>query len=323
MIISIKRVAVIEAVLIILLLGFIMHSFIQDKNADEQKQNGLLSQKVYIGILEPKNMMIVNFKPLKTNIQNYIKENKISASVYVETLRNGAFMGIGEKTGFFPASLNKLPVAILVMKKIEEGDFTLDTKLEIKDEDRTDSSGTLYKTAEKEISIRILLEKLLKDSDNTALRAFLRNLDLEDLQFILDYYGIDISVENQKNENLITPKAISNMFLSLYFSTILEPDNSEYLLSLMTDTVFDIKTVAGLPDDIKVSHKFGENYYEENKFFHDCGIMYIQESRIFYCIMTKGLDEGQSVESIGEITNEIYRYVIETKANIDDYKPQQ
>ncbi|HLC50268.1 MAG TPA: serine hydrolase [Candidatus Nanoarchaeia archaeon] len=323
MIISIKRVAVIEAVLIILLLGFIMHSFIQDKNADEQKQNGLLSQKVYIGILEPKNMMIVNFKPLKTNIQNYIKENKISASVYVENLRNGAFMGIGEKTGFFPASLNKLPVAILVMKKIEEGDFTLDTKLEIKDEDRTDSSGTLYKTAEKEISIRILLEKLLKDSDNTALRAFLRNLDLEDLQFILDYYGIDISVENQKNENLITPKAISNMFLSLYFSTILEPDNSEYLLSLMTDTVFDIKTVAGLPDDIKVSHKFGENYYEENKFFHDCGIMYIQESRIFYCIMTKGLDEGQSVESIGAITNEIYRYVIETKANIDDYKPQQ
>jgi len=322
-IISIKRVAVIEAVLIILLLGFIMHSFIQDKNADEQKQNGLLSQKVYIGILEPKNMMIVNFKPLKTNIQNYIKENKISASVYVENLRNGAFMGIGEKTGFFPASLNKLPVAILVMKKIEEGDFTLDTKLEIKDEDRTDSSGTLYKTAEKEISIRILLEKLLKDSDNTALRAFLRNLDLEDLQFILDYYGIDISVENQKNENLITPKAISNMFLSLYFSTILEPDNSEYLLSLMTDTVFDIKTVAGLPDDIKVSHKFGENYYEENKFFHDCGIMYIQESRIFYCIMTKGLDEGQSVESIGAITNEIYRYVIETKANIDDYKPQQ
>ena len=323
MIISIKRVAVIEAVLIILLLGFIMHSFIQDKNADEQKQNGLLSQKVYIGILEPKNMMIVNFKPLKTNIQNYIKENKISASVYVENLRNGAFMGIGEKTGFFPASLNKLPVAILVMKKIEEGDFTLDTKLEIKDEDRTDSSGTLYKTAEKEISIRILLEKLLKDSDNTALRAFLRNLDLEDLQFILDYYGIDISVENQKNENLITPKAISNMFLSLYFSTILEPDNSEYLLSLMTDTVFDIKTVAGLPDDIKVSHKFGENYYEENKFFHDCGIIYIQESRIFYCIMTNGLDEGQSVESIGAITNEIYRYVIETKANIDDYKPQQ
>ena len=325
MIIKLKWMVIFEAVVIIILLGALIYFYSNNTTIKKQiPKDGLLSPRVYTGLLDPKSFLIVNCAPLKEKIENYITKNNLSVSVYVENFRNGAFMGINEKAGFFPASLNKLPVAILIMKKIENGELSFDAMLEIKDSDRTDSSGELYKTKEKEMSLRVVLEKMLKDSDNTALRILLRQVDLEDLQFILEYYGLDINVDLQKNHrekkpDLISPKAVSTLYSSLYFSTVLEPQNSEYLLSVMKDSEFDIRQIAGIPGKIVVSHKFGENYYETNKFFHDCGIMYINESRIFYCIMTKDVDEEKAVEAIGVIVNEIYRYTEDTKSRLAAY----
>lgn len=328
--IKLRWVAAFEAAVIVILLGvliyFMYYASSSAKTEKQQQANtGLLSPRIYAGLLEPKSLMIVNFAPLKEKIQNYISKNNLNVSVYVENFRNGAFMGINEKQGFFPASLNKLPVAILIMRDIESGDLSLDTKLQIRDADRTDSSGELYKTPEKELPLRIVLEKMLKESDNTALRVLLHYVDLEDLQFTLDYYGLDINVDYQKQQrvkkpDLITPKAISTLFSSLYFSTVLEPHNSEHLLSLLNESAFPIKKIANIPDDVTVVHKFGDNYYGGNRFFHECGIMYIDESRIFYCIMTRGIEEEQATETIGIIANEIYNYVKVTKTKLGAYK---
>lgn len=325
MIIKLKGVVIVETVIIVILLAFIINSYVSKTKIEAQKKEGLLSLRIYAGLIEPKSFLMISFAPLKEKVQNYITKNNFNVSVYVENLRNGAFMGINERTGYFPTSLNKLPVAILIMRKIENNELSFDTMLEIKDIDRTDSSGELYKTKEKKLPLRFVLEKLLKESDNTALRILLRQVDLEDLQFILDYYSLDINVDLQKKQkekkpDLITPKAMSNLFISIYFSTVLEPHNSEYLLSLMTETVFDIKKIANLPDNVRVVHKFGENYYGNNQFFHDCGILYIDESRIFYCIMTKDLSEEESEETVGIIVNEIYNYVKDTKARLEAYK---
>lgn len=324
MIIKLKWVIIAQAIFIVILLAVVLNFYLGDSRNSNLKQynnnNGLLSSRIYSGLLEPKSLLIVNFNPLKKEILDYITGRNINVSVYVENLRNGAFLGINEKTGFFPASLNKLPVAILIMQKIEAGDLSLDTMVEIKDIDKTDSSGDLYKTKEKRLPLKFVLEKMLKESDNTALRVLLRYVNLDDLQFILDYYGLDISIRSEENKELVSPKAISAMFMSLYFSTVLEPKNSEYLLSLLADSTFDINQIAGLPDDVRVAHKFGENYNGDNKFFHDCGILYIDEKRLFYCVMSKNLDEEDSVQTIGFIVNKIYTYVEQTDVMLNNYK---
>lgn len=321
--IKLKWVVIAEAVIVLILIAFLISSYTSNIKIEKPNTKGLLSQRIYSGLLEPKSFLIVNFAPLKKELQAYITSNNLNVSVYVENLRNGAFLGINEKAGFFPTSLNKLPVAVLIMKKIEEGKLSFDSMLQIRDADRTDSSGELYKTEEKELPLRFVLEKLLKESDNTALRVLLHYIDLDDLQLILDYYGIDITIYNQKDRKdikLITPKAISTLFSSLYFSTVLEPQNSEYILSLLADTTFDVKKIAKIPDEIVIAHKFGENYYDNNKFFHDCGIIYIDESRILYCIMSENLDEEEAEETIGFIMNKVYNYVVDTKANYEVYK---
>ena len=319
-----KHIAILEALVLIILVGIMINNYMHNKKIEEISQTGLLSPRVYTGILEPKSHLIVNFKPLKKKLTSFISISNISASVYVENFRNGAYMGINEKAEFFPASLNKLPVGILIMRDVEQGTITLDTLVQIRDTDRTDSSGDLYKTTEKALPLRVVLEKMMKDSDNTALRVLLHYVDLEDLQFLLDYYGLEITIDTQRPSqvDLISPKAMSNLFSSLYFSTVLNPENSEYLLSLITDTEFDIKKIAGITDDTRIAHKFGVNYYKNNRYFHDCGIMYIDESRIFYCIMTRDIDEDKAAAVIGAIVKNTYTYVVETRAKLDVYQNQ-
>ena len=209
------------------------------------------------------------------------------------------------------------------MQKVESGNISLDTKVQIKDEDRTSSYGELYRSAENEVTIRKLLERMLVDSDNTALRILLRQIDFKDLQFVLDYYGLDIKVVNltgSKHVDLISAKSIGNILSSLYFSTVLEPENSEYLLALLSQASFDVRNFSGIPKETRIAHKFGENYYKENKFFHDCGIIYAESKRILYCIMTKGMDEKKSKEAVGYSLGSTYRYVIETGDRLEKYK---
>jgi len=47
--------------------------------------------------------------------------------------------------------------------------------------------------------------------------------------------------------------------------------------------------------------------------------VYIDESRILYCIMTKDLSVEEATETIGTIVNQIYHYVKDTKARLEAY----
>ena len=77
--------------------------------------------------------------------------------------------------------------------------------------------------------------------------------------------------------------------------------------------------LAGIPDDVAIVHKFGEKYVDNEQFYHDCGIMYIQDSRIFYCVMTKDLEQYDAVVAISHTINEVYNYVIDEKNELRKY----
>ena len=315
--VKLKTLLLIETIIILLLIGVIIsQKFSKTQNKIENPQSDLLSLKITSGIMKDKSYAIVNFAPLRKHLEEHIGASNIS--IYVENLRNGAYMGIGEKVGYTPASLNKLPLAILIMRKIEDGKLSLDTPLKVQEGDRLRTFGSLYNESKDELPLKVVLEKMIKESDNTAMSILLHYVSQEDIDFLVDYYNLDIQVDfldpEQKNRsNLISPKSMSNVFLSLYFSTILESDDSAYLLSLMENTIFDVRASANIPETVRIAHKFGQIDFNNSKFFHDCGIMYINESRMFYCIMTKGLEKKDALENIAYIVRNTYKYVELTK----------
>jgi len=326
---KLKLVVIFEAVIIVTLLIFLINSYENKTDIgpsfQNQTQNELLSPRIYSGLLQPKSLLIENFNPLKKVIEDKVIKGNPNISVYIVNLRDGASIGINERSGFPAASLNKIPVAILILKKVERDKLSLDTMIEINDSDKTSPPGDLYKTKEKRLPLKVLLEKMIEDSDSTAFKVLRRNLDPKDIQFLesyIDYYSDDIVSSGPislvtEREGLINTKSIYNLFSSLYLSTLLTPKNSEYVLSLMTKTVFDIKKLANLPEDVTVAQKFGTVEFNGERYFHDCGIIYINQSKIFYCVMTKDLNEDQTANTIGSIVYLTYEYVIKTRQNLD------
>lgn len=321
-----KWVIAVQAVIILILAGGLWHQYsLQSKNIQSNPNQGLLSSRVYAGILEPKSYLILNFVPLKKELQKYISSNNLTMSVYVVNMRDGASMSIGSYRPFEPASLSKVPIAILTMKKVEEGKLTLDTLIEIQESDKINASGTLYQTTGKALPLRVLLQEMLQNSDNTAFMTLLKYLGDKDQEIIntyWDYFSTDTTPEPEQvyQEGLVTARSIYNVFLSLYLSTVLEPEHSEYILSLLTDTVFDVKKIAQLPSEVEVSHKYGVREDGKVKVFHDCGIMYIEEMRIFYCVMTSGMERTKAVPHLAYAVHEIHNFVTKTRTILDDFK---
>jgi hypothetical protein len=138
--------------------------------------------------------------------------------------------------------------------------------------------------------------------------------DLQHLSSYLNYYPDGISFMNYFSQSvnetvMVTPKSATNAFISLYLSTDLKPENSELVLNDLLNTSLNMKKYSQLPENITLVNKYADYYDFNSEFFHDCGIMYIGESRILYCIMTENLNQNQAPEIIGNIINKIYNYV--------------
>ena len=235
-------------------------------------------------------------------------------------MRDGASFGINEKEPIEALSLNKLPIAMIILEKVEKGELSLDTKLPITNEDRDILSGTLYAQQVNELSVKELLRYMLQESDNTALWVLLKQVNLAELNRFTNYVGYyknNMNYLESSDSFLVSAKTTSNLFISLYLSTVLKPENSELILSYLTNTTFNVKKYAKLPDNVIVSQKYGEFYINNKNIFHSCGIMYIENSRIFYCIMTDGLQREKARDTVGILVNKIYNYVIKAK-NIDE-----
>jgi len=311
-----------EAVIIIALIALLLPSYYGVKETHCEKylnDDGsvcLLSPRVYTGMIPPKSHLIFNFEPLQEEIQDYITTNELNASLYVLNIRDGASFGINENNPYRALSLNKIPIAMIILKKIDEGQFTLDTVLPIKAELRDSRAGPLGKMPATELSVRELIRYMLQESDNTATNILGSQATLGDLQEIanyINYYEEDTPPYNKVFH--ITPKSTANIFLSLYLSTALKPEDSLMILSYLTNTSFNIKKYANLPSNIVIAQKYGALFDDKYEtYFHSCGIMYIEDSRIFYCSMTEGMQQEQAYNFTGMIVNKIYKFVIEGKS---------
>ena len=326
-----KHIIIIQAAIIILLLFLVLRLNFKGSAAGNSKtiiekknSSGLLSPRVYAGLLTPRSLLVTNYAPLRKSLESFINDNNLTASIYVENLRNGASMGINEREGFPAASLSKVPLSIIIMRRIEDGEISLDTYVPINSSVKTSTWGALFKTNEQKLPIRVLIEKMLKESDNTALNILRQYSDLNDSSLVLsyvDYYSEEsIDTHDENNIELVTVKSMYNVFSSLYLSTILDSQDSEYILSLLANSTFNIKYIAQLPDDVIVAHKFGARYIDNDKAFHDCGIIYRKEMRIFYCVMTKDLNYNYAIQVAGTVINKIYEYSLNARKTLDEYK---
>lgn len=254
--------------------------------------------------LYEKKDLIINIQPLRDEL-NEIAKNNPDISIYFEYLLTGANITVNKDAEFWPASLLKVPVAMAAVKKIENGIWKWKNELVIMPSDKNERFGELYKQP---IGTRLAIEELIKlvltESDNTANFILVRNLEPSEFQDIYNHLGL---IDFMSNNGKISAKKYSIIFRALYNASYLSEENSQKLLSLMTETKFKEYIGSGLPKDIKFSHKIGIS--DDKEVFLDSGIVYLPKRPYMLTVMINTKDINLAQKQMKEVSEKVYNYI--------------
>ncbi len=253
---------------------------------------------------------IVNIQPLREKLRALAqKERPGSLSLYFEYLNTGANISIGKEVRIWPASLPKLPLAMAAMKKVEKGDWQLDTELVLKEEEKDAEFGELFKKpAGTRLSIELLLRELLINSDNTAYQILLDNMTPSDIDDIIVETGLD---ELFDERGFVSAKEYSRLYRALYTSSFLQRKNSSKILEWLMESDFDKYLAGGLDAAVPFAHKWGRN--QAYRVFLDSGIVYVPNRPYIITVMIQGDgsagEEERAAAIMREIGRETYNYI--------------
>ena len=159
-----------------------------------------------------------------------------------------------------------------------------------------------------------LINYMIIYSDNNAVALLYNSLALNDFNKFFSDFGIFLPDVSGTPQDFISPKTYALFFRVLYGSTYLSRYDSEKALELLSQAEYKDGLVAGVPNNISVSHKFGEygaidnvnpNSYTSRE-FHDCGIVYYPDHPYLLCIMTKGTDLSKLQNLVKETSQIVY-----------------
>lgn len=287
--------------------------FFQTKNLISNVENSVALQRKYPYLAkrilqESKNDVLINFLPLREELRKEADPYGDRFAFYFEYLPTGVSIGINEKQEFHAASLLKLPVVMAYYKHKEKVKRNDDPVVTIQKEDLDSRFGSLWQRGEgTKINLADAARIAITNSDNTAAKILGHNIDKEDFDDV--YEALDIDLRLSTEGAIITAKHYSSILKALYFAAVLSKDNSQKILEFMTQSKFNDKLTAGVPDDVTVAHKIG---VIDNNTYSDCGIVYVPRRQYLLCMVSNS-SENEASQRMSKVSQLIYDYVSKTE----------
>lgn len=258
---------------------------------------------------------------LQNKLQAHIDAEKRSgaiteAGVYFRELKYGGWIGVNENLMFTPGSLLKVPLIMSVYEYREEHP-------EIAEREYVFATSSFsfplnYPPQqkihpEKPYTLDELVRATLLYSDNDA--ALVLSGIIDESSLLDSYERLGIISPRIGADYQTSVKSYASFFRILYNATYISRKESEYILSLLSQSSFRDGLVAGVPADVPVAHKFGERMLDGNTVqLHDCGIVYTKPNPYVMCVMTHGKDFSALEQVIGELSKTVFEEMQTTQS---------
>jgi beta-lactamase class A len=254
------------------------------------------------------------FTSLKGSINNIIGELKSkgemnTASVYVRLFGKAEWLSINEETKYQPGSLFKVPLLITYLRLEEKTPGVLQKKLmfsNITAEAKQFKQEFMKNQIQQgqSYTVKELLKYMIMHSDNNATMLLFNNIPTSEFEKTFTDLGLDKNMT--KSEGVVSAKEYSRFWIILYNGSYLNFDNSEYALSLLSQSDFDQGMMKGIPKNIMVAHKFGEKGNTTSHCLHETGIVYAGTIPYLVTIMTEGNNQSTLADCLQKISGTIY-----------------
>lgn len=221
----------------------------------------------------------------KEEILAVFKEKTRSLSgiyaLYVIDLESGYSFGENQDETLTAASLIKLPVIAALYVESEAGNIKLDDK----------PAGSSF-------TFRQLAEEMGKKSNNQAQLTVANALGRDKIQSVIDSLGMK---DTSYLENETTAVDVGLFLQKLWEGEIVSQKSRDEILSFLTDTIYEDWLPAGVPDEVRVAHKYGREVHVVS----DAGIIYSKRPFVLV-VMSQGIIEKEADTVIPEISKIVY-----------------
>ncbi|WP_433719855.1 serine hydrolase [Actinoplanes sp. CA-051413] len=204
-------------------------------------------------------------------------------------------------------SVQKLAVATAVMDKIDRGQLTLGTKLDLQADIILGGSGIyhLHRVWGDEITVANFLTAMLLVSDNTAVRMCGRVVPALEINEILAAKGfVHTRVEPVANPNRFflgttTPREMHDLLWRLATKTLLKPESCDFLLSItrwLNGYHDGVRRVMSSKERERVATKYGADFNDLGESRHEAGIMFSPDGvpLLTYAMFAEGLGDPEN-----------------------------
>lgn len=267
------------------------------------------------------------------DIQEIIGTSGGEVAVAFEDLVTGRSLFINEKEMMHAASTMKTPVMIEVFKHAEEGEFSIDDSILVKNEFRSivdgsvysmdldeDSDDEIYKHLGERLPIRELVYQMITVSSNLATNILVDLVDAKNVMETMTSIGAeriqvlrgveDIKAYRLGKNNTTDAYDMMLVMKAIALKQVVTPSACDAMIKILSEQKFRDKIPALLPKNVTVAHKTGSI----TEIDHDAAIVYATPDHPYVLVvLTKGIaDHKVAQETIAKISKNIYDFVIGT-----------
>jgi beta-lactamase class A len=256
---------------------------------------------------------VINYLQMKSEVSEILGDEIDKFGIVIKNLKSGDFFDINGDLEFPPASVSKIPIAMILLKDIDNGVFSLDQKFVLKREYKMYSTDSMYYLANNsKHTLRTYLDYLIRYSDNTAMTA------------IEDFLGGTTKINQRfKNElgiktffrepHVCTAVEIANVFQQIYDQSFLSKESNDLLIELLSSVGewMQNRIPKGIPEgaNVKVAHKIGDLNTEFGAAVADAGIVFGQKTDYMIIIVNNDVLIEPTIEKIVKISSLVYDYL--------------
>jgi beta-lactamase class A len=232
---------------------------------------------------------------------------------------------------FHAASTIKVPVLVGVFGAIENGAFTAESRLHVRNrflsvvdgtpyqvESGRDANSVVHEHIGKTMKIRDLAKHMIVTSSNLATNLLIDLVGLERMQKTLEEMGVEgvelrRGVEDERAyaegiNNRVTADGLVQVLRLIEEEKAISREASDLMLEILHQQEFRSGIPAGLPDDARVANKTGEI----STVAHDAGLVYLRERRPYaLAILTRWDAEKTSGrrDTLARVSRAVYEHL--------------
>ncbi len=219
--------------------------------------------------------------------------------IWVEDVSGSYTLGVSDKASFDGASLFKLPLMLAYYQAVDAGSLDPNTTYSLKASDAASGAGSLANMAPGTVlTYRDIVSAMGKNSDNTAFQIMGNILGWSKIDAVLTQINMS---DTSFDDSMTTPYDIGLLFAKLSKGELISNSSKAEFLTFLTNTSYEDYIPKGIPDDIRIAHKFATDDGELN----DAGIVYSTRPFILV-ILAKDIDFTEARTAFPQIAQTVF-----------------